>query len=135
MICCAKRVSARPRPRPRKSPAGRRIDRAAVKRRAWRTPARVPHQANRYEARSRRGCAAVMIQLRTYVYVDSLQPQLAEYLGTVSQGFLPVPGAACLWLVGPPGMAGHRLSVVAPNAARVHPGHHVGVRAFGAMLI
>src|SRR3569832_1603066 len=116
MICCAKRVSASPRPRPRKSPAGRRIDRAAVKRRAWRTPARVPHQANRYEARSRRGCAAVMIQLRTYVYVDSLQPQLAEYLGTVSQGFLPVPGAACLWLEVSPGMAVHRLPDVALKA-------------------
>src|SRR3569832_2630726 len=113
MICCAKRVSASPRPRPRKSPAGRRIDRAAVKRRAWRTPARVPHQANRYAARSRRGCAAVMIQLRTYVYVDSLQPQLAEYLGTVSQGFLPVSGVVCLWFVVLLGLAVFRLSVVA----------------------
>src|SRR3569833_1087827 len=135
MICCAKRVSARPRPRPRKSPAGRRIDRAAVKRRAWRTPARVPHQANRYEARSRRGCAAVMIQLRTYVYVDSLQPQLAEYLGTVSQGFLPVPGDACLWLEVSPGMAVHRLTDVALKAARVQLVQQVVERAFGAMLI
>src|SRR3569832_719260 len=135
MICCAKRVSASPRPRPRKSPAGRRIDRAAVKRRAWRTPARVPHQANRYEARSRRVCAAVMIQLRTYVYVDSLQPQLAEYLGTVSQGFLPVPGDACLWLEVSPGMAVHRLTDVALKAARVHLVQQVVERAFGAMLI
>lgn len=35
-----------------------------------------------------------MIQLRTYVYIDSLQPQLAAYIATVSQGFLPVPGDA-----------------------------------------
>src|SRR3569833_137677 len=135
MICCAKRDSASPRPRPRISPGGRRIDRAAVNRRAWRTPARVPHQANRYEARSRRGCAAVMIQLRTYVYVDSLQPQLAEYLGTVSQGFLPVPGDACLWLEISPGMAVHRLTDVALKAARVHLVQQVVERAFGAMLI
>jgi len=35
-----------------------------------------------------------MIKLRTYVYIDSLQPQLAAYMATVSQGFLPVPGFA-----------------------------------------
>jgi len=38
------------------------------------------------------------IELRTYVFLDSLQPQLAAYMGTVSQGFLPIPGDACLWL-------------------------------------
>src|SRR3569832_1880583 len=133
MLCCAKRVSASPRPRPRKSPVGWWFVRAAVKRRAWRTPARVPHQANRYEARSRRGCAAVMIQLRTYVYVDSLQPQLAEYLGTVSQGFLPVPGDACLWLEVSPGMAVHRLAGGARGAARGRRGRRGGGRAGGAM--
>ncbi|MBM5809299.1 MAG: hypothetical protein FJ051_05685, partial [Cyanobacteria bacterium M_surface_9_m1_291] len=37
------------------------------------------------------------IELRTYVFLDSLQPQLAAYMGTVSQGFLPIPGDACLW--------------------------------------
>ena len=31
-----------------------------------------------------------MIKLRTYIFIDSLQPQLAEYLGTTSQGFLPI---------------------------------------------
>lgn len=36
------------------------------------------------------------IELRTYVFLDSLQPQLAAYMGTVSQGFLPIPGDACL---------------------------------------
>ncbi|MFN3594749.1 MAG: hypothetical protein ACK4TK_08715 [Thiobacillaceae bacterium] len=33
------------------------------------------------------------ISLRTFVFRDALQPQLASYLGTSSQGFLPVPGA------------------------------------------
>jgi len=76
-----------------------------------------------------------MIQLRTYVFVDSLQPQLAEYLGTVSQGFLPVPGDACLWLEVSPGMAIHRLTDVALKAAQVHLVQQVVERAFGAMLI
>ena len=76
-----------------------------------------------------------MIKLRTYVFVDSLQPQLAEYLGTVSQGFLPVPGDACLWLEVSPGMAIHRLTDVALKAARVRLVQQVVERAFGSMLI
>src|SRR3569623_608030 len=135
MICCAKRVSANRRLRPRKSPGGRRTDHAAVKRRAWRVHARVPHQAKRYEARPRRRCTAVMIQLRTYVYVDSLQPQQAEYLGTVSQGFLPEPGDACLWLEVSPGMAVHRLSDVVLKSGRVHLVKQVFERALGDLLM
>jgi len=76
-----------------------------------------------------------MIKLRTYVFVDSLQPQLAEYLGTVSQGFLPVPGDACLWLEVSPGMAIHRLTDVALKGARVRLVQQVVERAFGSMLI
>ncbi|MBK9130467.1 MAG: hypothetical protein IPM20_02320 [Gammaproteobacteria bacterium] len=76
-----------------------------------------------------------MIQLRTYVFIDSLQPQLAEYLGTVSQGFLPIPGDACLWLEVSPGMAIHRLTDVALKSAQVRLVQQVVERAFGAMLI
>lgn len=75
-----------------------------------------------------------MIKLRTYVFIDSLQPQLASYLGTVSQGFLPVPGDACLWLEVAPGMAIHRLTDVALKATRVHLGQQVVERAFGSMV-
>ncbi len=75
------------------------------------------------------------ITLRTYVYIDSLQPQLAAYLGTVSQGFLPVPGDACLWIEVAPGMAVHRLSDVALKATRVHLGQQVVERAFGSMVL
>lgn len=75
-----------------------------------------------------------MIKLRTYVFIDSLQPQLAVYLGTVSQGFLPVPGDACLWLEVSPGMAIHRLTDVALKATRVHLGQQVVERAFGSMV-
>ena len=75
-----------------------------------------------------------MIKLRTYVHIDSLQPQLATYLGTVSQGFLPVPGEACLWLEVAPGMAVHQLTDVALKATRVHLGQQVVERAFGSMV-
>ena len=75
-----------------------------------------------------------MIKLRTYVFIDSLQPQLAVYMGTVSQGFLPVPGDACLWLEVEPGMAIHRFTDVALKATRVHLGQQVVERAFGSMV-
>ena len=76
-----------------------------------------------------------MIKLRTYVYIDSLQPQLAAYMATVSQGFLPVPGDACLWVEVAPGMAVHRLTDVALKATRVHLAQHVVERAYGSMVI
>jgi len=75
-----------------------------------------------------------MIKLRTYVFIDSLQPQLAAYMGTVSQGFLPVPADACLWLEVAPGMAIHRLTDVALKGTRVHLGQQVVERAFGSMV-
>jgi microcompartment protein CcmL/EutN len=76
-----------------------------------------------------------MIKLRTYVHIDSLQPQLAEYMATVSQGFLPVPGDACLWVEVSPGMAVHRLTDAALKATRVHLSQQVIEREFGSMVI
>ena len=37
------------------------------------------------------------IELRSYAFLDSLQPQYAAFLGTVAQGFLPLAGDASLW--------------------------------------
>ena len=76
-----------------------------------------------------------MIKLRTYVYIDSLQPQLAAYMATVSQGFPPVPGDSCLWVEVSPGMAVHHLSDVALKATRVHLTQQVVEREFGSMVI
>jgi hypothetical protein len=76
-----------------------------------------------------------MIKLRTYVYIDSLQPQLAEYMATVSQGFLPVPGDSCLWVEVSPGMAVHRLTDIALKATRVHLAQQVVEREYGSMVI
>lgn len=78
---------------------------------------------------------APAVTLRTYVHIDALQPQLAAYMATVSQGFLPKPGDSCLWLEIQPGMAIHRLTDVALKAAPVHLGGQVVERAFGSMVI
>ncbi|MEB3167081.1 MAG: BMC domain-containing protein, partial [Cyanobacteriota bacterium] len=69
------------------------------------------------------------------VYIDSLQPQLAEYMATVSQGFLPIPGDACLWVEVSPGMAIHRLTDMALKGTRVHLAQQVVERAYGSMVI
>jgi ethanolamine utilization microcompartment shell protein EutS len=76
-----------------------------------------------------------MITLRTYVYIDALQPQLAEYMATVSQGYPPTPGDACLWVEVSPGMAVHRLTDIALKATRVHLSQQVVERAYGSMVI
>jgi microcompartment protein CcmL/EutN len=56
-------------------------------------------------------------------------------MATVSQGFLPVPGDACLWVEVAPGMAVHRLTDVALKATRVHLAQQVVERAYGSMVI
>ncbi|MGC9162198.1 MAG: hypothetical protein ACP5F9_01430 [Thiomonas sp.] len=73
------------------------------------------------------------ISLRTFVFIDALQPQLASYLATSSQGFLPVPGDACLWVEVAPGMAVHSLSDTALKKTSVRMGEQVVERSFGSM--
>ena len=84
---------------------------------------------------ARQGGQVGSIQLRTYVFLDSLQPQLAAYMGTVSQGFLPIPGDACLWLEVSPGMAVHRVTDIALKASTVRLGQMVVERAFGSLAL
>lgn len=75
------------------------------------------------------------ISLRTFVFIDALQPQLASYLATSSQGFLPVAGDACLWVEVGPGMAVHSLSDAALKKTNVRMGEQVVERSFGSMEI
>ena len=75
------------------------------------------------------------VNLRTYVFIDSLQPQLAGFLGMTSSGFLPIPGDACLWVEIAPGMAIHRLTDIALKETGVRLGQQVVERAFGSMEI
>ena len=76
-----------------------------------------------------------VMKLRTYVFIDSLQPQLAEYMATVSQGFPPVPGDACLWVEVSPGMAVHRVTDIALKATQVHLTQKIVEREYGSMVI
>jgi len=76
-----------------------------------------------------------MIKLRTYVFIDSLQPQLAAYMGTTAQGFLPIPGDASLWIETAPGMAIHRLTDAALKSTKVRLGQQVVERSFGTLEV
>tara|TARA_Y100000590_G_scaffold457977_1_gene611704 strand:+ start:1493 stop:2116 length:624 start_codon:yes stop_codon:yes gene_type:complete len=76
-----------------------------------------------------------MIKLRTYAFIDSLQPQLAEFLGQTSSGFLPLPGDAVVWIEIAPGMAIHRLTDIALKSTHVRLGQQVVERSFGSMEI
>ncbi len=75
------------------------------------------------------------VALRTYVFLDSLQPQLASFIGKTARGFLPIPGMASLWVEIAPGMAINRVTDVALKASKVQPAVQVVERAYGLLEI
>ncbi|HXA19869.1 MAG TPA: hypothetical protein VN380_22995 [Thermoanaerobaculia bacterium] len=74
-----------------------------------------------------------MAELRCYVFIDSLQPQFASFLGTVAQGFLPVPGQAALFVEIAPGMDIMRVTDVALKSTDVRPGMMIIERVYGML--
>lgn len=75
------------------------------------------------------------IDLRSYVYIDRLQPQHAAYLGTVALGFLPLPGDASLWIEISPGIEVNRLMDIALKSAVVRPGVLFIERLYGLLEV
>ncbi len=75
------------------------------------------------------------IDLRSYVYLDNLQPQHAAYLGTEALGFLPLPGDASLWIEISPGIEINRIMDVAMKSAVVRPGVQMVERLYGLLEI
>lgn len=73
------------------------------------------------------------VDLRSYVYIDRLQAQHAAYLGTVSIGFLPLPGDASLWIEISPGIEINRITDVALKSAVVRPGVLMVERLYGLL--
>jgi hypothetical protein len=73
------------------------------------------------------------VTLRTYVFIDDLQPQLAAFIGTTARGFLPVAGVASMFIETAPGLIINRIMDVALKATRVTPGIMVVERAFGML--
>ncbi len=76
-----------------------------------------------------------MADLRAYVFLDSLQPQYAAFLGTIAQGFLPVAGMASLYVEISPGIEINRITDIALKATRVTPGMQIVERLYGLLEI
>lgn len=76
-----------------------------------------------------------MIQLKTYAFLDSLQPQLASHIGTTCRGFLPVPDEASLFIEIAPGMAINQLLDFALKETKVRPAVLIVERAFGLLEV
>jgi hypothetical protein len=77
----------------------------------------------------------VMVELRTYAFLDTLQPQLAGGIGTTCRGFLPVPGVASLWVEIAPAIRIHELLDVALKATSVRPATISVERAYGLLEV
>ena len=75
------------------------------------------------------------IDLRSYVFLDSLQPQYAAFLSTVAQGFLPLAGDASLFVEIAPGIEINRLTDVALKATSVRPGMQIVERYYGLLEV
>lgn len=75
------------------------------------------------------------VELRSFVYLDNLQPQHAAYMGTVAQGFLPLPGDTSLWIEISPGIEINRITDVALKSASVRPGVQMVERLYGLLEV
>jgi hypothetical protein len=73
------------------------------------------------------------VELRALTFIDVLQPQLAGFLQTVAQGFLPLDRQASLIVEIAPGIAINTLTDVALKRARVAPGMQIVERAYGLL--
>jgi hypothetical protein len=75
------------------------------------------------------------MELRTFTFLDILQPQLASFLQTVAQGFLPLEGQAALFIEIAPGIAINTITDAALKQTRVIPGMQIVERAYGLLEV
>ena len=75
------------------------------------------------------------VKLRTYCFLDSMQPQYTAFMGTVAQGFLPLAGDAALYIEISPGIEINRLTDIALKSTTVKPGMQVVERYFGVLEV
>ena len=75
------------------------------------------------------------VTLKTFSFIDALQPQLATYVGTTARGFLPIPGDAALYVEIAPGIAINTVTDVALKSTKVRPAMQIVERAFGLLEV
>jgi ethanolamine utilization microcompartment shell protein EutL len=75
------------------------------------------------------------LTLRAYVFIDSLQPQLAAFVGLGSRGFPPLKEQASLYIEVAPGIAINKMTDIALKTANVQPAAQVVERTFGMLEV
>jgi hypothetical protein len=73
------------------------------------------------------------MELRTFTYIDVLQPQLTGFLQTVARGFFPLEHQAALFVEIAPGIAINTLMDAALKQTQAIPGMQIVERAFGML--
>jgi hypothetical protein len=73
------------------------------------------------------------MQLRTFTYIDILQPQFTGFLQTVAPGFMPLEQQAALFVEIAPGIAINQLTDIALKRTQAIPGMQIVERAFGLL--
>jgi len=76
-----------------------------------------------------------MIDLRSFVFLDSRQPQHAAFIGTIAKGFLPTAHQASLFIEVAPGITINRLTDIAVKATQAKPGMQIVERLYGLLEI
>jgi hypothetical protein len=72
-------------------------------------------------------------QLRSYAFIDSMQPQYAAFLGSELDGDVPLAGMAELWLELAPGSEIYNLLDAALKSTLAKPGLQMVEREFGLL--
>ena len=75
------------------------------------------------------------IDLRTYIFLDSLQYQMASFMATTSRGYYPVAQQACMIVEISPGIEINRFTDIALKATNVTPGIQFVERLFGLLEV
>ena len=73
------------------------------------------------------------MQLRTFSYIDILQPQFTGFLQTVAPGFMPLEQQAALFVEIAPGIAINSITDIALKKTQAIPGMQIVERAFGLL--
>jgi hypothetical protein len=73
------------------------------------------------------------MQLRTFCYLDILQPQFTGFLQTVAPGFMPLEEQAALFVEIAPGIAINAITDAALKRTKAIPGMLIVERAFGLL--
>lgn len=74
-----------------------------------------------------------MAEIRSFVYIDRMQPQFAAYIGANARGYIPVAGMASTLVELSPGVLINKVTDAAVKAANIRPGLMVVERHFGVL--